>query len=66
MLSLEVLIGKLLSVDRFASSALFMRTSVFCVRSAVTTRKGEGRSTHITSGEIATLKHEVRNDAVEF
>ena len=67
MLSLEVLIGKLFSIDRFASSALFVPPSdAICINAVVPKRKRDVWSTHIATCEVTTLKHEVWDDPVEL
>lgn len=59
MLSDEVLIGELLSVDGLATSALILGEPLVCV--SLRGRKG----TYVATGEVTSLEHEVRNDAVE-
>jgi hypothetical protein len=59
VLLLEVLVGELLSVDGFSTSAL-AKLSVCCIHRDVYERRA-----YIATGEIAALKHELRDDAVE-
>ena len=69
MLDLEVLIGKLLAVDGFAASALLSVVSdqYIVVRSlALAFRECRNWDTHITTGEVTTLKHKFGNHTVEF
>lgn len=55
---LEVFVGKLLSVDGLATGAL--RVSAIPVQTVDTT------CTHIATGEVSALQHEVGDDAVEL
>jgi hypothetical protein len=55
---LEVLVGELFTVDGLATSALVM-LSVLILR-------GMLHCAYITTGEVTTLKHELRDDAVEL
>lgn len=59
VLLLEVLVGELLTVDGLATSALLSPSSAHCT---IFLRS----STHVTTGEVTTLKHELRDDAVEL
>jgi len=57
---LEVLVGELLAVDGLATSALS------CI---VSMSSGEAMNrwfTHVATGEVTTLEHEVRDDTVEL
>lgn len=57
----EVLVSELLAVDRFATSALYSRVSW------IPFHVGYRRCrTHVATGEVTALKHELRNDAVEL
>lgn len=63
VLALEVLVGELLAVDGLAASTL--------LPSVVSTRLGDvdievGCWTHIATGEVSALEHEVRDDTVEL
>lgn len=55
---LEVLVGELLTVDGLATSALR------CIVSMSSSQAME--ITHVATGEVTTLEHEVRDDTVEL
>jgi len=62
VLYLEVLVCKFLAVDRFPTGALqnsSQTSPVFGVNEC-------SAGTHITAGEVTTLQHELRDDAVEL
>lgn len=58
---LEVLIGELLAVDALAARALYV-LSVEMLKLVCGLRS----LPYITTGEVTTLKHELRDHAVEF
>jgi hypothetical protein len=57
---LEILIGKLLSIDRLATSSLRSVSYYLVIRVCI------GMDTYVATGEVTTLEHEVGNHAVEF
>ena len=63
MLQLEVLVTELLAVDGLAARALSWSADApsWCRTSA----RGEG-GTHVATGEVTTLKHELRDDTVKL
>lgn len=64
MLSLEVLVGELLAIDRLATGALASE----CQHGGYgpSFSSSHEQSTDIASSEITALQHELRDDAVEF
>jgi hypothetical protein len=57
---LEVLVGELLTVDGLATSALIWTVSL------VLQKRTDELFTHVATGEVTTLEHEVRDDTVEL
>ena len=61
VLQFEVLIRELLTIDGFASSSLSFVTSVNAADNDANIVVA-----YIAAGEVTSLKHEIRNHAVEF
>jgi len=64
VLLLEVLIRKFLAVDRLAASALDTLVSASLDEPLSTVRRP--RRAYVATGEVASLKHELRDHAVEL
>lgn len=63
MVSLEVLVGELLTVDGLATSALEERSQL---EAEEETKEDSKKTTYIATSEVTTLKHKLRDDTMEL